>query len=571
MKKLFLPLFFISFLFSKAQECKTYVLHYDNVEEMEYFCSLDPVTGEVVKLNYIPDVQFIQHGFSGINSVQGLYYFYGIDANFNGVFYSMDLLSGSIVNAIDFPTTEIDGNIIEMHYHPFNNLIYALHWDNLNEMEYFISFSPISGEIIKIDSFPDVHYIQSDFSALNYLNNEYYFMGIDYNNDARLYTIDINTGEIKHNPITPSENINGGLNELEVDIYRGFLYSLHYDQSENMEYFTKINKLTGEVEKIAPIPDVQSIQAGFSAINSNDGQYYFNGITASFDAFIYTIDIYTGNIINQSVIFGDNLNGGLNEMQFPNFEPVPLNMSQTTICNEDSALIMAPEGFASYMWSNGSEENHIYVSDSLEYSLILTKEYGCADTILPMPLQVYNCDDYTDSIVQMHDTCLFDPGHIVMNFISNVELNGSQVVLDWNFVSIHSDTVSFQSEYEINENGLYELIMGFDCNKSQEVLYSNMLQFNHLDPVGLNNPADLIHLSAYPNPFKDILFVEFDDLKISNLSKIKILNNASQLVFEKNSPNSSEKIDLSALPSGIYLLILENTTGIQTKKIIKSQ
>lgn len=569
MKKLFLVALLPLFLLSNAQECKTYTLHYDVIEEMEYLCSLDPVSGEVTKLNYIPNIQMIQHGFSGINPIQGLYYFYGIDINFNGIFYSLDLVNGNVVNAIDFPTTEINGNIIEMHYHPFNELIYALHWDNEEEMEYLISFSPISGEIIKIDSLPEVHLIQSDFSALNYLNDEFYFMGVDYNNNYRLYTIDINTGDIKHNPITPSENINGGLNELEVDIYRGTLHSLHYDQNENVEYFTSINKETGLVTKIAQIPEVQYIQAGFSAINSNDGQYYFNGFTANNEAFLYTINIYTGEVINQAVVYGDNLNGGLNEMQFPSIEPAPLSMSQTAICDEDSALIMAPDGFASYLWSNGSDENHIYVSDSIEYSLILTKDYGCTDTILPMPLQVYDCNQFTDSIIQMHDTCLFDSQQVTMSYISDMEFNGSQVYLNWNFINIYSDTITIPSEYEINENGLYELIIGFSCNdKSNEVLYSNMLEIDHLNPTGTDVLNDF-KLSVYPNPFSEFISIDMGQSVLAN-NRVKIINNSNQIVFNKII-STADQLDLSYLPAGIYFLVLENVSGISTKKLIKSQ
>lgn len=423
MKRLFLFVLLFSWSIIKAQDCKTYTLHYDNEEEMEYFCSLDPTTGEVIKLNYIPDVQSIQHGFSGINPVRGNYFFHGIDAEYQGKFYSIDLLSGNVTNAIDFPATEINGNIIEMHYHPFNNLIYALHYDFDAEMEYLIHFSPFTGEITIVDSLPEVQMVQSDFSALNYLNDEYYFMGVDTNYNYRLYTIDINSGEIKHNPITPSENINGGLNELEVNIYRGTLHALHYDQLENKEYFTRINPITGDVEKLAAIPDVQLIQAGFSAINAIDGHYYFNGITADNESFIYTIDIYSGDVLNQVVVYGENFIGGLKEMQFPTIEPTPLFMSQTSICNEDSVLISAPEDFATYQWSNGSQEDHIYVSDSSEYSLILTKDFGCSDTIYPLPLQLFNCEDYTDSIVQLHDTCLFNPENLSLSFLSDISFD----------------------------------------------------------------------------------------------------------------------------------------------------
>jgi hypothetical protein len=561
-------LLLFSMVSAYSQECKTYALHYDNVEEMEYFCSIDPQTGEVVKLNFIPDVQSIQHGFSGISSIHGLYYFYGLNADNNGVFYSMDLNDGEIANALDFPTSPINGNIIEMHYHPFRNLIYALHWDQNEEMEYFISFSPISGEIVKIDSLPEVHLIQSDFSAINYLTDEFYFMGIDYDNQSRLYTIDISTGEIKHSPITPSANINGGLNELEVDVYRGNLHSLHYDQSENIEYFTRINKQNGEVTKIAPIAGVQYIQAGFSAINSNDGLYYFHGITANNESFLYTIDIFSGQVMNQVEMYGENLNGGLNELQFPDFEPIAPGMSQTSICHNDSAMLWAPEGFASYLWSNGSTSEHIFASDSSQYSLILTRDYGCTDTILPLPLQVFNCDNYSDSIVQIHDTCFFDPQELAMNYLSDIDASDYQISLTWNFVSINSDTLHLTAEYEISENGLYELIMGFDCgDKSETIWYSNMIEIDHLGPLQTNIKT-ITEIETYPNPFKDVFYIK---TKNNSPLKIKMLDGSNRLVFEHSVSAQENSFNLGHLPAGIYILILESIEGVKTQKVIKTQ
>jgi hypothetical protein len=550
----------------QAQECKTYALHWDLNENKEFITSLDPLTGEVIKLNFIPEVEVIQHGFSAINADQGLYYFYGIDNQFNGKLYSMSLINGEIEFATDFPPANINGNIIEMHFHPFDGLMYALHWDMIEEMEYFVSINPVSGEVNKIQSLDGVKQIQSDFSALNYQNDLYYFIGVDADFMYRLYTIDVNTGEILNNPVFPSNNINGGVNELEVDPNQGKLYSLHYDQVEMMEYFVEINPFTAEVNKMSSLPGIQYIQAGFSALNSQDGQYYFYGIDENYEGIFQTIDIYTGELINSVDIFGD-FYGGLNELQFPNISVVPPLMSHTSICNSDSALILAPEGFQQYQWSNGITEDHIYVSDSLAYSATLVKDYGCELEINPMPLQVFNCEDYTESLVQMHDTCLFDPNHIALSYISNIELNGSEIHLQWNFVSIHNDTISLASTYEISENGLYELVMGFNCDeKSDAIMYSNMLSIEHLDPTATKN-LNLKSYTVFPNPVKNVLTIA--SLSASE-THLKIFNSAQQLIMERVIEDQSSHVNLQELPAGIYLLVLESNDGIQTTKLVKN-
>ncbi len=559
-------LLLIFFGISRAQECKTYALHWDLNENKEFITSLDPLTGEVIKLEFIPEVNFIQHGFSAINADQGLYYFHGIDDQFNGKLYSISLKNGEVLNAVNFPPADMNGNIIEMHYHPFDGLLYALHWDALEEMEYFVSINPINGDVTKIQNLNGVQQIQSDYSALNYQSDLYYFIGVDADFLYRLYTIDVNSGDILNDPVFPSNNINGGVNELEVDVNQGKLYSLHYDQVEMMEYFVEVNPITAAVDKKTSLPGIQMIQAGFSALNYQDGQYYFYGIDENFDGIFQTIDTYTGELINSVDIDGD-LNGGLKELQFPNIPYIPPFMSHTSICESDSALILAPEGFQQYEWSNGIEEDHIYVSDSSDYSATLVKDYGCEIVINPMPLQVFNCEDYTESLVQMHDTCLFDPDEIAMSFISNIELNGSQINLQWNFVSIHNETISLTSAYEISENGLYELVIGFGCgDKSEEVLYTNMLSVDHLNAT-VTEQLPSKSYSVFPNPVKDVLTIA--NLGSSN-TYLKIFNSAQQLILERNIQGNTANLNLEDLSRGVYVLVLESKEGRQTAKLIKN-
>lgn len=569
MKKLYLLLLPLLLIHSiQAQECNTYALHWDLDQNKEYITELDPLTGEVTKLDSIPNVIMIQHGFSAINPDQGIYYFYGIDNAYNGKLYGLNLQNGGIQTAVNFPPSNINGNIIEMHYHPFNGLLYALHWDFEEEMEYFISINPQNGEVIKIQSLADVHLIQMDYSALDHLSDHYYFMGIDYNNDARLYTIDINTGAIIFDPLFSSNEINGGVNELEVNPWRGTLYSLHYDQAESMEYFVQINPETASVTKLGSLPGIQFIQSGFSAINTLDGEYYFYGIDENGDGVFHTINIFTGEILNSVDIYGD-VSGGLKELQFPNVSPVIPSISQTAICDTDSALILAPEEFSQYSWSNGSTEDHIYVSDSSQYHLILTKDYGCYIEIEPMPLQVYDCDEYVDSVLEIHDTCFFDAAHINMAFMSNQEIIDGLISIDWNFISIHADTIMINSVYEFNENGLYEIIIGFDCeNRSGIDYYSDMLVVDHLNHTYLDESTQQTEISVFPNPSQDICTINTN--KLSEHSILRIYNSLHQLVMEQNINKNSLQLDIQDWSKGIYFVNITNGTNSQTIKLIKN-
>jgi len=78
------------------------------------------------------------------------------------------------------------------------------------------------------------------------------------------------------------------------------------------------------------------------------------------------------------------------------------------------------------------------------------------------------------------------------------------------------------------------------------------------------------NLIIYPNPVKNILNINWDD-KINRQLNIKIFNLTGQLVLETNieKDNKNQYIDLSTLPSNIYLIKLTDIDGnYWIKKII---
>lgn len=74
--------------------------------------------------------------------------------------------------------------------------------------------------------------------------------------------------------------------------------------------------------------------------------------------------------------------------------PVELTVDDIEICNGGSGLITAPEGFATYEWSNGESTNVIEVTEVGNYSVIVTNDEGCTAstdvdvTENPTPIEV---------------------------------------------------------------------------------------------------------------------------------------------------------------------------------------
>jgi hypothetical protein len=81
-----------------------------------------------------------------------------------------------------------------------------------------------------------------------------------------------------------------------------------------------------------------------------------------------------------------------------------------------------------------------------------------------------------------------------------------------------------------------------------------------------------VGISAYPNPFEEILNLEFSKAVEGGLS-ISIINNIGISVFEVSVEQKGEKLSLQLpleLPKGIYVLRIQGFGLFQSKKLIKN-
>jgi hypothetical protein len=73
----------------------------------------------------------------------------------------------------------------------------------------------------------------------------------------------------------------------------------------------------------------------------------------------------------------------------------------------------------------------------------------------------------------------------------------------------------------------------------------------------------LSSIQIYPNPVKDVLTINAD-----GKADVRLLNAAGQVVLVK-SINGKTNIDMSELPSGIYIVEIEQTGNVQRTKLVK--
>lgn len=141
-----------------------------------------------------------------------------------------------------------------------------------------------------------------------------------------------------------------------------------------------------------------------------------------------------------------------------------------------------------------------------------------------------------------------------------------------------------QYNYFVNEgydqtyNSNNHLFDGHMAGETRTVTYDNVAQYNGVDGYDLVDPSGTLnnkdvtetldYFSVLPNPVNNELTIKFNS-NFSADAKIVLYSINSQKLLEQKSNGKETKLDLSKLPSGIYILKLNNPSSILTKRIVK--
>ncbi len=106
-------------------------------------------------------------------------------------------------------------------------------------------------------------------------------------------------------------------------------------------------------------------------------------------------------------------------------------------------------------------------------------------------------------------------------------------------------------------------------DNSQSVIISSQNALISNEPGLILNNTDLSEsLSLYPNPAQNMVSIDFGQVQVSDIAIFSI---QGKLVKTVQSPLncSTQKIDISDLPSGFYIMNISSPKGIATKKFSK--
>ena len=226
-----------------------------------------------------------------------------------------------------------------------------------------------------------------------------------------------------------------------------------------------------------------------------------------------------------------------------------------------------------YSWNTGQTTPCIYNLTSGLYLLNVTDANGCNNSFTVKLYEPYDTtggaivDTLTTSIL---DTCLnFVPDSF---YISNVVIDSVNNVatVTWVFVG-NSMTSSLTADYQYYHSGNNAILLTLDCGTKNLTSY---MSFIHISAsVGIESIAfEKQEMLAYPVPFSDVLNLNFTVSK-SGKTTIYLLDATGRMVANKAieamiGVNSSE-INTSNLPSGYYILNVENNGQILRKSVVK--
>lgn len=262
--------------------------------QTEYFGTFNPCNFNFTIIDSIPTIKWLQVPTSTFDNINQHYIFSASTDAVNWKLYTIDVNTASVIFNPQFPVlSDQNDNIVNWQYSNSLNKLFALHWDNSKNTEYFISINTTTGAFTIIDSLPGIKWIDG-YGTMDNINNRYIFKGGPDMSTWYLYSINTVNGNIISNP--PYPNPNGNLIEYQFSNSLNKLYALHWDNLSSTEFLAEVNPTTGTFLDINSIPGVAWIQGGYTTFDDFNKRYLFRGGDNSGNWYLYSIDALTGNI-----------------------------------------------------------------------------------------------------------------------------------------------------------------------------------------------------------------------------------------------------------------------------------
>ena len=377
-----------------------------------------------------------------------------------------------------------------------------------------VYIDPMTGSTEIVLSTNSLIGVAAGASTYDQLNSRYICWGFDTQNNQNLYVMDLDNLQTETNLFSSAPAI-----EMEYDLQTQKAYGLWWDGTA--EHFGKIDLSTGLVSSISILPGVEAVAIGNSTFNSNTGNYIFIGQEAN-QFKLYNIDASTGAIINSPTIWqnGDR------------YSALEFN-------NQNGGILYGL--FQDVDYDNYSQTYQTYYTDLRLAEIDLTT--GDATIIDPQSTVI---GGYIPGYA-VGALCFDQQSQTYIVRVQN-ETGGYLKLVDvYNSNIIASTAIS-------DDNYFYELQVD---NYPFAIDAYNLLDSNE------NVQNNLDYLTIYPNPSTDFVYINGTD---KELVAIVVDLLGKQVLRE----SINEKLDISQLEKGVYILQLSDGDKLTTQRIIKN-
>lgn len=223
--------------------------------------------------------------------------------------------------------------------------------------------------------------------------------------------------------------------------------------------------------------------------------------------------------------------------------PVVVLPNDTLICEGEEIVIDAEGGFASYLWSNGSEESLIIVGDGT-YELTVTNEAGCEGSDL-----ITVTESGPEAEFDFAPSGVVQPQTVIAFTDQSAPGQAAIVSRAWDFGD-ESTSTSSAPDHTYNESGVYTITLTVtDANGCTSTAQAEITAaFDLRIPEGFSPNGDGVN---------DLFIIQ--GLEAFPESGLQIFNRWGGVVFETSRYNNDW--DGDNLPVGTYFYILQLPNG----------
>ena len=375
-----------------------------------------------------------------------------------------------------------------------------------------VNINPLNGSTSIVLSTNSLIGVAAGASTYDQLNSRYICWGIDTQNNQNLYVMDLNNSQTESNLFSSVQAI-----EMEYDLQTQKAYGLWWDGTA--EHFGEIDLSTGLVSSISVLPGVEGVAIGNSTFDSNTGNYIFIGQEGN-QYKLYSVDAATGTIISSPTIWqnGDS------------YSALEFN-------NQNGGKLYGL--FQDTDYDNYSQTYQAYYTDLRLAEINLTT--GNSTIIDPQSTVI---GGYLSGYA-VGGLCFDQQSQTYIVRVQN-ETGGYLKLVDVSNANIIASTAIS------NDNYFYELqVDNFSfAREAYNLLASNQNGENNLDD-----------LKIYPNPVSECIYIN------SNTELEAIVYDI--LGKEIKREYFKDKVDITYLEKGIYILNLTDGINTSTHKIIK--